>query len=366
MASPDPRSWTPHTAQFTLKQWPRFADKGRMRVHSGNIQIARPPKLVLDTNHLINIAKLRKGQPLPRGQSPEAYSLIDQCIAQHFGLIFVQAAPLDWVDGNATEDSAREIAQVVDSAKLRYFFESDTSVYLREVLDECRRLHPGVTVPQFNILHLMSDGGSYEPAELKLASLIPGYFCEGAQQAFSKLLESGIMHIPITSVQAHVNEAILWKQKNPETYRKRVRGFKEMLSEDITGCEEYLADPESFHIAWIKGYLKADKVLVACNDGLRTEDAADILKGLDLRRCPSVSLYLKAHEHRMRAGHKPADNEVDDWFILPVVPYADLVLVDRGFREFIIRADRSLESKVFANAADAARALALTATLRGA
>jgi hypothetical protein len=346
---------------FSLKQWPPLADEAYMALCSGNIQIVRPPRLFLDTNHLINIAKLRKGQPLPRGQSPDAYSLIDRCIALHFGLIFLQAAPLDWVDGNATEDSAREIAQVVDSAKLRYFFESDTSVYLREILDECQRLHPEVKVPQFDILHLMSDGGSYEPAELELAKLVPDYFHEGAQQAFSELVESAMTHVPVTSAQARVTEAFLWKERDPETYKKRVKGFKEMLSEDIEGCGKYLADPESFHIAWIKGYLKADKVLVSCNAGLRMEDAADILKGVDFQRCPSVSLYLTAHEHRMKAGHKPADNEGDDWCVLPVVPYADLVLVDRGFREFIVRADRSLESKVFANAADAARALALVA-----
>jgi hypothetical protein len=330
-----------------------------MPTQSGHIQIVRPPKLFLDTNHLINIAKLRKSQSLPPQQSFDAYSLIDQCIAQHFGLVFLQAASLDWVDGDATEDSAREIAQVLDSAKLQYLFESDTLVYLREILDECHRLHPGLNVPDFNILHLLSDGGSYEPAELKIADLVPDYFCEGAQQAFSKLVKTGVTRVPIASVQTHVKETILWKQRNPEIYKKRVKGFKEMLSEDIEGCKEYLADPESFHIAWVKGFLKADKVLVACNDGFTPEDAADILKGLDLQRCRSVSLYFKAHEHRMRAGHAPADNEVDDWFILPVVSYADLVLVDRGFRDFILRADRSLESKVFANAADAAKVLSL-------
>jgi hypothetical protein len=332
-----------------------------MPTASGTIQIVRPPRLFLDTNHLINIARLRKGKSLPRGQSPEAYSLIDQRIAEHFGMVFLPSAALDWVDGNATEDSAREIAQVLDSAKLRYLFESDTSVYLREVLDECHRLHPELNVPQFDVLHLVSDGEDYEPSELKLATRVPDYLSKDAQQAFAKLIKAGITHVPNPSVQTHVEETIRWKQRHLEAYKKRVKGFKEMLSEDIEGAKEYFANPPSFHIGWIRGFLKADKVLVAWNDGLDVDGAVDILKDLDLRQCPSVWLYIKAHTHRMKAGHAPTDNEVDDWFILPVVSYTDVVLVDRGFRDFILRADRSLKSKVFASAADAARVLSVMA-----
>ncbi len=344
-----------------LKYRTRLTDRRYMPGASGNIQIVRPPRLFLDTNHLINIAGLRKGKSLPPGQSPEAYSFIDQCITQHFGMVFLQSAVLDWVDGDATEDSAREIAQVLDSAKLRYLFESDTSVYLREVLDECHRLHPELNVPQFDVLHLVSDGEDYEPSELKIAARVPEYLSEGAQQVFAKLIKAGITHVPNSSVQTHVKETIRWKHKHLETYKKRVKGFNEMLSEDIAGTKEYFANPQPFHIGWIRGFLKADKVLVAWNGGLDVDSAVNILRELDLRQCPSVWLYIKAHEHRMRAGHAPADNEVDDWFILPVVSYTDVVLVDRGFRDFILRADSRLKSKVFANAADATRVLAAMA-----
>ena len=58
-------------------------------------------------------------------------------------------------------------------------------------------------------------------------------------------------------------------------------------------------------------------------------------------------------EKRIKAGYAPKDNEVDDWLFLPVVPYADLVLIDSNLREFILQADRSLESKVVCNMTDA-------------
>lgn len=324
---------------------------------SGEIQIVRAPKLFLDTNHLINIAQVRKGSSLPPGQSIEAYSFIDQCIAQHFGLVFLQVAALDWVDGNATEETVREIAQVLDSAKLLYLLESDIPVYLREILDECRRLHPELTIPQLEVLHLVSDGGGYECSELKIVARIPDFFSKETQHSFAGLIEAGITSIPIRSIQTLVKETLLWKQRHPETYGKRVTGFKEMMSEDTEGAKEYFDNPRRFHIGWMRGFLKADKVLAAWNDTLDAGDAVSILKDLDLQRCPSVWLYIKAHEHRIRARRVPSDNEVDDWFILPAVSYADLILVDRGFRDSILRADRSLESKVFADATDAAAAL---------
>jgi hypothetical protein len=273
----------------------------------------------------------------------------------------MQASALDWVDGNATEDSVREIAQVLDSAKLLYLFESDTCVYLREVLNECVRLHPGLCVPHFDILHPVSDGGSYEPALLKIFHCIPDDIPERARASFAELVESNVTQIPIVSVEQLVTETLLWKRKNAETYRGRVEGFKEMMLEDIKGADEYFANSTPFHIGWLKGFLKANKVLTACNDGLSTEDAVNILKGIDLQQCPSVWLYIRAHEQRMRAGHPPTDNDVDDWFVLPVVSYTDLVLVDGGFRHFILCADGSLESKVFANVADAARVLSALA-----
>lgn len=332
---------------------------------SENIQIIRPPKLFLDTNHLINIAELRKGESLSGKQLLEAYSTIDQCMAQHFGLVFSPTATLDWADGDATEESASEIARVLDSAKLRYLMEPDTSVYLREVLDECHRVHPELSVPKFDVLHLVSDDGDYEPSELKIAARVPDYFSKDAMQAWANLIEAGITRVPNPSVQMHAKEAIRWKRGHPETYNKRVQGFKEMLLEDMKGAKEHSSNRQGFHVAWLRGYLKADKVLAAWNDALDADSAVSILKELDLRQCPSVWLYIRAHEHRMKLGHVPPDNEVDDWFNLPVVAYTDLVLVDRGFRDLIVRADRNLESKVFADPADAAQALSVIRTQFG-
>ena len=91
--------------------------------------ILEAPKLYLDTCHLINIAKVRRSDISVPENRRSAYSQIDECIrSRHFGLIFNPAAPLEWVDGGATLETALEIADVVDSAKLQYEIEMDKIV----------------------------------------------------------------------------------------------------------------------------------------------------------------------------------------------------------------------------------------------
>ena len=89
-----------------------------------------PPKIYLDTNHLINITRARKSV------SPDsAYSIIDRLLRSgRIGIIFSPAVALDWVAGDATIESAKEIAEVVDSAQLQYEIEPDSIVFLHEIL----------------------------------------------------------------------------------------------------------------------------------------------------------------------------------------------------------------------------------------
>jgi hypothetical protein len=76
---------------------------------------------------LIYISDVRKGKKLPEGLSEKDYNRLDEYIKSCCGLICNLAATLEWVEGNATENSASEIAAVVDSAKLK-FLQADRSL----------------------------------------------------------------------------------------------------------------------------------------------------------------------------------------------------------------------------------------------
>jgi len=88
--------------------------------------ILLPPKIYLDTNHLVEIVRARKSR------SRSVYSVIHSHLRTgNLGIIFNTAAPLEWVDGNATLDSAKELAAVLDTAPLQYEIEQDSFVFLQ-------------------------------------------------------------------------------------------------------------------------------------------------------------------------------------------------------------------------------------------
>src|SRR5688572_13313562 len=111
------------------------------------MSILAPPRIYLDTGHIINISRLRNGETIPSNQRA-AYSALDRFIrTHHFGLVYNPSAPLEWVDGQATLESANQIADVVQSARLTYYFAGDQFTYTAEVLNECRRVCPRLNTP---------------------------------------------------------------------------------------------------------------------------------------------------------------------------------------------------------------------------
>jgi len=315
--------------------------------------IARPPKVYLDTNHLINIAKVRRGKKLPVGQSEDDYERIDDFIKSCCGIIFNSSAALEWVEGNATKESAREIAAVVDSANLKYLFEADYLVYTREVLDRCREQNPYIKVPDFPIFQNLSDNSFLISARGILVNQVQDYLgkdeigeLEGKEGTPTK--------VKIGSIKQWVEETLNWKKRNREIYQERVDGFISSLSEDIARKDEYFRDRDNYRRDWIKRFLKIDRILRTFNPGC---DVDSILQKIDIEDCPTIALYWTVREKRMKSDLPPNDNDVDDYMYIPIIPYADIVLAERQLRGFVLQADRSLESKVFSKVGDALNAL---------
>jgi hypothetical protein len=315
--------------------------------------IQRPPRIYLDTNHLINIAKVRKGNKPQPASSEEDYRNIDKFIKSCGCLIFNPYAALEWVEGRATIDSAREIAAVVDSAKVKYVFEADYIVYTREILDQCHQQGQDIRIPDFPILQKLSDNESISSVLGILATKVPDYLEEDKLERFKQNGKIPI-DIPVVSVREWVEETLNWKEKNPKTYQGRVDDFKSSLLEDINRKDEYFNDRQRYRKDWIKRLLKVDKILKAFNPGV---DVDGILEKIDMKNCPAVSLYWEIREKRMRSGNPPKDNDVDDYGYIPVIPYADIVLIEKNLREFIFQADNNLKTKVFSKVSEALGAL---------
>jgi len=316
--------------------------------------IQRPPRIYLDTNHLINIARVRKGEEPQPAWSKDNYCYIDKCIKSYGCLVFNPYAALEWVEGNATIDSARGIAAVVDSAKVKYMIDADYIVYTSEVIELCRKKDPNIHVPDLPpVLQNISDNGTFRSALGILVSQVPDYL---EKDKLEQIQKKGGLPITVTtfSAQNWTKETFYWKQSNKEIYQERVDGFRDSLSEDIERKDEYFNDRKRYKKDWIKEFLKIDRILRAFNPGI---DIDVILEEIDIQNCPAVDLCWTVREKRMESGKPPEENDVDDYMFLPVIPHADLILMEKNLRGYILWADSSLESKVFSDTGDFLSAL---------
>ncbi len=316
--------------------------------------IARPPKFYFDTNHLINIAKVRMGKELPVGQSEDDYERIDDFIKSCCGIIFNPYAALEWVEGNATKDSASDIAAVIDSAQVKYMIEADYLVFTQEILALCHKQGQDLNVPGLpSVLQDISDDRTFRSVLGILVRDVPDYLDKDKLEQIQRKGELPIM-VPTFSAGDWTRETFNWKEKNREIYQERIDGFISSLSEDITRKDEYFRDRKSYRRDWIKRFLKIDRILMTLNPGC---DVDAILQKIDIQDCPAIALYWTVREKRMKSGLPPNENDVDDYMYIPIIPYADIVLAERQLRGFVLQADRNLESKVFSNVGDALSAL---------
>lgn len=310
------------------------------------MKIIRPPKLYLDTAHLANIAKVRRSKALPTEEYRRAYEFIDECIrVKHFGLVFTGCSAVEWSEGRASYESALEIAEVIDSARLKYLCEPDSIVFAAEVLRECARQDSKLEVVDLPILHTLIAGAHICPAFGILASAVPDFFDPEDIPPHLKGSKP-TLRVPVIQAYEWVQRAFFFKQNQPSVLKERIDGYRAAFEQDRSCADSGMKMGTRDRIEFLKRFARLDRILLALNPKC---DVDAILERVELSRCPALRLWILAREQVLRAGKPPSDNDVDDWLFLQVVPYVDLVLTDRHFRAILIQADRNLASRVLAD-----------------
>lgn len=309
--------------------------------------IISPPKLYLDTNHLVNISKIHRGLSLGSSEKyRENYIFINKCIQEATcALVFNFHAPLEWVEGKATEESALHLASIFDKAECLYQSESDTFIYASEVLGECKRVDHSVSFPELPILHYLQKGGQYTPAATIIAQHVPDYDFGSTDKS----------SVPVVSISTHVTETLRWKKKNPEVYEERIKGYNETLLQDNTragDCFDGFSKKDI--IGWLKRFVQIDKILRVANP---KADVDNLLNSIDISRCPATHLNLRIRENLIRKKCQPDENDCDDFIYLPVIPYADISLIEKRLSGWILQAEKKMKTRVFCKPPDAASAL---------
>ena len=312
----------------------------------GMRDIIRSPKLYIDTNHLVELTKLRCGEPLACRRFRDAYALIDDCLVnRHFGVIFSIAASLEWFDGNASLQRALQIGRVLDSAKLIYVMDLDKLVYTGEILRECKRIEPQLHIPEIPAIRVYNPGQVVPHMLHFLLNRVPGYAEDGDVPREYEGQELPEQYLA-KSVADYVKSAFAWKQDHPEVYCERIDGYRASLQGDIDAARPNLELTKKERVDWFTRYLKVDRIIAAWNPGV---DAAHLVERIALENCPATNLWLTARQYRIRSARQAPKGEGDDWQFLPAVVYGDLILTDRNFRESLLQADRTLAEKIPAN-----------------
>ena len=320
-----------------------------------DVKIIESPKLYLDTNHLVNIARLRNDTGTVQEVYKEAYRFIDKCIREmHVGLVFNLAAPLDWVNGDATLESAIEIADIFESAQLQYEIEADTFVYLHEVLREIEAFNNTLSLPDFDIFFVRDREVTVTSAILVLRKEVPDFFDANE-------LLPGVDDAPTSVCSVSIRECVqrAWKLKTerPSVFQERNDGFRAALQHDLNvlGSRRSKSITQADKVNWCKQRLKVDRILTRLHPNI---DVNETLQSINLENCPATILYLKAHEKRIRNQNQSiSDSDVDDWLYLPVISYCDVILMERSLRGYVCQADKDIADKTTHDPRDAARML---------
>lgn len=326
------------------------------------VPACRPARLFLDTNHLINIERLRSGAQRTRtSKYDDAYLKLNARLSTGaVAFMFHLHAPLEWIDGKATEQSARDIAQVVDSFPLQYQCDLDQFIWIREVLDECKRMTPALQVPDFPVLRFRNNRGLRPNIFVILNRCVPGFFADAAfpeighTAQFIAQIETSHECVPFESAGECVERALNLKSKWPDTYRERVAGYRAAFEVDRREfeCRRSQSITEDDKANWLRNYLRVDRILSALNPGIEIDS---LLDEVDISRCPATDLFLRMRERRLRdrqCGVK--DSDVGDWSYVPILTYADVALIERNLRHFVRQANEQLATRVTADPSEAA------------
>jgi hypothetical protein len=132
--------------------------------------LARIPLLYLDTNHIIEIVRLRRGRSHQSMVRQDAYRRISQAVTGGYcRVLFNPASCMEWVDGNRPEKPWEELGEFFESAKLVAEVEVGVA-YTIELIERTREVIQGF---EFRLPAIVRGVGEIEPAMIAFAQYHP-------------------------------------------------------------------------------------------------------------------------------------------------------------------------------------------------
>lgn len=309
--------------------------KQAILVTEPNEEIIQPLRVFFDTNHLVNLVHLRRGQTLRGGHGEErvaAYRTLDDWLTTGRCVpLFYEPMTYEWIR-QRSETGAREIAAFLDSAITVKRVLPDPLVFVVEALNEAQRIEPRLGFPGFEVVReFMFDGDLVEwfnehwPHEDEHATML------GHPAARSEKVTVGGF---VDALAAHV-------RAGEDPWKVALDGSRYALTQTREtqrkhGSKGKLTD--GFRRFWLKSAQRLDEVIRRMAPDL---DADDLLARIDLDACPALQLHLDAYWSYAKATEEPKAGDFVDLTMFAVLAYADVALIENRMQEFARQARRS-------------------------
>ena len=297
--------------------------------------MSTPPLIHLDTNHLINIARIRGGGPLDSADKHrQAYKQISDWIEQGTcSLTFYPFLLFEWVDGCPSDRNAQEIAAVLDSAQNLLRIEMSFFTFRLEILDLLRECCPQL---QHRSIPIVQPMDSPDNAVNALRDVDP------VATQIASLTGDGTFMLPATAVE-WIPDARKIVEKHPDQFHQHFATWQTFVAE----CGECEFQKSAFLL--FRASKSVEDILPTLFPG---RDPAELLEDVDLRSCRGLSLHSRVLWQYIQLHRKLKENDILDLDQAHIPAFANFVLTERMMKALFRQAGANLQSSVFSSPTD--------------
>jgi hypothetical protein len=326
---------------------------------SAGVHIAsalRAPRIYLDLRDVIEVCRVRRGVSRTSEARRSEYQTISNAVIN--GICTVLFNPAVCAEFDATPPGVEPWEDIVE------FFTTAPSVlevdslyaYTIELVDEVRRLLPGIPLPSAPVLRAP---GEWNEATMELLRHHPDWKNRGELIPASRPKN--------LAVRDWMDSMRRMAHREPATLRARIEGWRESVAQTRRYFHSVAKDaiaPDAL-VHWMRHANRLDAIITSAAPEV---DASQLLRRVDIRRCPAANAFVRAFwVYVYELGDRlPGDNDSDDWVQVPAIVHADFALVEKRMRHYLTAGCTELAARVFTKPADLVRALELPARVGGA
>lgn len=289
--------------------------------------IFRPPRVLIDTGHLVEIARMLHGQPvrLPGGWQ-DAYSTILEFMRNGEVVpLFYEPLAYEWIQGTS-ESRQRELASVLDEAVAVMTVASDHVILRLEATMEAARVAPALGFQSHSPIRRFGT----DPA---LARWKRSMYPEDA----SKLIRAPVYATAAgkLTVQSVVRGIAAAVQNGLDAWNEAKSGHEEAVRTTRTTQARYGRPglpPAHWKRHWLKTALGLDATITL---HAPDQNADEIIESMDITRCPAISLKTDVLWQYARRPNEPEENDLIDLATLAPMAYADFTLTEKRLADLV-------------------------------